>query len=162
MGYKDAADMVVERAIESKRGMDTLVYPVAFLYRHYLELCLKELVIHGEQLLDKVDSLKHVHRIDLLWKTVRKLLEVVWPDGSSDDLDAVENCICEFCQFDSQSMSFRYPITKDGTPTLLGLQNVNLQHLKAVMERTSSLLEASSGAINDFLSEKNSHFDSDY
>ena len=59
VGYKDAADIVVEKATTTGRGLDTLVYPIAFLYRHYLELRLKELTTQCQQLLDLPVELKH-------------------------------------------------------------------------------------------------------
>jgi|SRR6266853_4975756 len=150
-GYKDAADIIVNRIIETRQGMDFLVYPVAFLYRHYLELRLKELIIHGQQLLNLTDEFKHVHRIDQLWQSCRRILEEVWPDGSATDLDAVGVCIAEFCAFDQQSMSFRYPETKDGNPTLPDLRHVNLRNLRDVVNRISGLLEGSSSGISAYL-----------
>jgi len=35
-----------------------------------------------------------------------------WPQSPPSDLATVERCIAEFCQFDPDSMSFRYPVTK--------------------------------------------------
>jgi hypothetical protein len=48
-------------------------------------------------------------------------------------------------------MSFRYPVDKEGKPTLLGLDRVDLVNLKSVMDRISSLLDASSDALGDIL-----------
>jgi hypothetical protein len=156
-GYKEAADIIVDQVVETGLGMDTLIYPVAFLYRHYLELRLKEIIIHGQQLLDRSSGIQHLHRIDVLWFSCRHILEEIWPEGSNSDLDAVEACIIEFCQVDQQSTSFRYPITKDGSPTLPSVEHINLRHLKSVLGRIASLLEGSSMAISVYLDEKNSH-----
>jgi hypothetical protein len=43
-GYKNAADMLVEKSRESNLDRDSLVYPIVFCYRHYLELALKALI----------------------------------------------------------------------------------------------------------------------
>ena len=40
-GYKDAADKEVEGAIND--FSDNLVYPIMFLYRHYLEIMIKQM-----------------------------------------------------------------------------------------------------------------------
>ena len=156
IGYKDAADIIVERVIDTRHGMDLLVFPVTYLYRHYLELRLKELIIHGRQLLDGPDELPHGHRIDVLWELCRPILEKVWPDGATTDLDAVGACITEFYTFDQQSMSFRYPVTKDGTPSLPDLRHVNLRNLRDVVNRLSGLLEGSSNGISAYLDDKRS------
>ena len=42
-GYKDAADILANRVIESGNNQDSLVYPIAFLYRQYIELQLKNI-----------------------------------------------------------------------------------------------------------------------
>src|SRR6266478_1683118 len=47
IGYKDAADALIERVLEKNFGADLQIYPIAFLYRHYLELRLKQLLICG-------------------------------------------------------------------------------------------------------------------
>ena len=156
IGYKDAADIIVERIINTRQGMDFLVFPVTFLYRHYLELRLKELIIHGRQLLDGPNKFPHGHRIDFLWQSCRLILEQVWPDGSTTDLDAVGACIAEFCAIDQQSMSFRYPVTKDGAPILPDLRHVNLRNLRDVVNRLSGLLEGSSDGIAAYLDDKRS------
>jgi hypothetical protein len=41
IGYKRAAELLLEHVKNSGRDQDTLVYPIIFLYRHYLELRLK-------------------------------------------------------------------------------------------------------------------------
>ncbi len=153
-GYKEAADIIVERVVDTHRGMDTLIYPVAFLYRHYLELRLKELIISGQELVDAPADLKHVHRIDILWSSTRQLLERIWPTGSKTDLGVVGECINEFCQLDLQSMSFRYPVTKDGKPSLPAVKHINLRHLAEVMGRIASLLDSASIGISAYLDEK--------
>src|SRR5207245_1195494 len=63
-GYKDAADILSERVFETRRHADFLIYPITFLYRHYLELRLKEMIVAGQALLDQTPDLNHVHKID--------------------------------------------------------------------------------------------------
>lgn len=44
-GYREAADHLVERIVEGQSlTLDTIVYPIVFLYRQYLELRLKQLI----------------------------------------------------------------------------------------------------------------------
>jgi hypothetical protein len=87
----------------------------------------------------------------LLWTSVRSILETVWPNGPTTDLDAVENVIGQFHKLDLTSMAFRYPVDLKNNATLSGLAHVGPRNLMEVMQRTSSLLEASSSAISSYL-----------
>jgi hypothetical protein len=69
-GYLEAADHLANRVLESERGLGTWVYPIVFLYRHYLELRLKELIIQGSVLIEAPANLKLNHRLDELWWSV--------------------------------------------------------------------------------------------
>src|SRR4051812_45424815 len=79
IGYKESADMLVRSVAETGRNADTFVYPITFLYRHYLELRLKDLVQMGQELLDQAPDVKLNHRLDILWGSCREILESVWP-----------------------------------------------------------------------------------
>jgi hypothetical protein len=151
IGYKDAADALIDHTFEKDRGADLLFYPIAFLYRQYLELRLKQLLISGGHLVYCESKLTHGHDLRKHWAEVRKILESVWPGTHADEMDALGKCVEELCQLDAKSMSFRYPVDKEGQPTLLGLQRVDLVNLKSVMDRISSFLDASSDALGDIL-----------
>jgi hypothetical protein len=155
-GYKDAADVLAERVFETRRHADFLIYPIAFLYRHYLELRLKEIIVAGQALLDHPSDFEHVHQLEVLWDSCRKILEEVWPGSPAGDLNAVEDCIRQFSKVDPRSMGFRYPATKDGKATLPNLQRINIRNLHEVMARLSSLLEGASMGISVYLDDKRS------
>lgn len=154
IGYKEAADVLCERVFETGRHADLLIYPIAFLYRHYLELRIKDIIMAGRTLLEQTLDFQHVHRIDVLWYSCRKILEEVSPGSPRDDFDAVEDCIRQFAKVDPESMSFRYPVTKDGKATLPSLQHINIRNLQEVMARISSLLEGASDSISVYLDHK--------
>lgn len=152
--YKSAADVLAERVFQRGQPSSLLVYPIVFLYRHSLELSLKWLIVSGQQLLDHPLELKHVHRLDVLWGICRKILEEIWPEGSKTDLDAVGECLKQFCIADPHSMSFRYPITKDGQPTPLSTQHINIRNLYEVMERVANFLDCAGTGIKWYLDHK--------
>jgi hypothetical protein len=150
--YKEAADALIDRILERDSGADLQVYPIVFLYRQYLELRLKELLISCGHVVYDESKLTHGHDLKGPWLQVRKILESVWPGTYPDEMDALGKCIDEFCLLDAKSMNFRYPIDKEGQPTLLGLERVDLVNLKNVMERISSFLDASSDGVGEILS----------
>lgn len=152
-GYLAAANLLVETVLKTGQRTDTLIYPVAFLYRHYLELRLKEIIVQGRMLLARQSDFKPVHQLDVLWNSVRLILEKVWPNGPTIDLDAVENVILQFHDLDLNSFAFRYPVDRKDNATLSGLKYVGPRNLRDVMRRTAGLLEASSSAISTYLDE---------
>lgn len=147
VGYKHAGNVLVEYVKDTRRYQDTLVYPIVFLYRQYIELRLKELIKKGNLLLDIPKKFPKHHKIDKLWKQCREVLEKVYPEDSAEDLDAVEECIHQFSKSDPTSMAFRYPKDKNDNPSLPGLRHINLRNLSEVMTRVASLLDAASMGI---------------
>lgn len=142
-GYKKAADIIVQKVAETGWDQDYLVYPVCFLYRHYIELRLKELIDLGRRLFNSNRGFPETHRIDALWSECRPLLEKAFPRGDKTDLDAIQACIHEFASVDPKSESFRYPKDKEGKPTLDGLKEIELRNLGRVMNRLAGLLDGS-------------------
>src|SRR5947209_4225244 len=70
--YKLAADRLVQTLhINSSPDiyLDALVLPIVFLYRHYVELTLKDLVSDGNEKFGNppIDFTKYGHRIDQWW-----------------------------------------------------------------------------------------------
>ena len=116
-----------------------------------MELRLKQLLISGGRVVYDESKLTHGQDLKRPWAEVRKILESVWPDTYSEEMDALGKCIDELCQLDAKSMSFRYPMNKEGQPTLLGLDRADLVNLKNVMERIGAFLDASSDALGDIL-----------
>lgn len=158
-GYKRAADLLVG-ALQGGPQRDELLYPVAFLYRQYLELKLKSLLksIPWEpgseaSLKPKLDE----HRLMPLWTTVRdSVLPAVWPEANLKKVEAVESCIAEFDGQDPGSIAFRYSEEKyekdkNSKQTLQNLESVDISNLKDVMARLANFLDCIDEAIGRFI-----------
>ena len=77
-GYLRGAQILVEAVGEKERDQDFLVYPIVFLYRHYIELLLKEVIKNAPYLIDReltIAERNHLdsHRLDLLWNDFKPL-----------------------------------------------------------------------------------------
>ena len=143
IGYKVAADVVVERVEAKEASLDTIGYAVCFLYRHYVELMLKGLINVGTMLESRqADYPKH-HRIDELWRHCRRLLEKASPEGERTDTDAVERCIKELASMDPSGEAFRFGENKVGKPTLPRVTQISLTNMRDVMNRIAGFLEGS-------------------
>ncbi|MEK7981452.1 hypothetical protein N5I81_028340 (plasmid) [Klebsiella michiganensis] len=76
-GYRRAADILIKHIDESGRDQDFLVYPVLFLYRHHIELLIKQIVGLALVLSEEPDTdqyKKDNHNLNTLWLLAKKLL----------------------------------------------------------------------------------------
>lgn len=151
VGFQRAADMIVASAQTSDLNPDDLVFPVAYLYRHHLELMLKELVRLGIRLgaLDRCADILGGHNLHKLWNKAKQLILQVWPDSPGDDVQAVEQVILEFHNLDPSGQAFRYARDKHGGPYLADVpERVGLANLKSVVDAVSAFLDASYAGID--------------
>ena len=147
-GYKDAGDLLVEYIKEKQVNQNSLVYPIVFLYRQYIELRMKVIIRDGNQLLDIPKKFPKIHEIDKLWKKCREIIEKVWHEDPAGNLEAVEECIRQFSKIDSTSQGFRYPTDMNGNPSLPDQSPIDLINFAKVITRTGSLLEGVSMGIS--------------
>lgn len=156
LGYREAADSIVENAEEL--GVDLLVYPVMFLYRHYLEIGLKYDLIVLKRYFREPSKLPTHHRLDMLWQEVRSLSEREWnSEEHTQYYDAVEDRIKEFQKVDEESYSFRYPVTKKNLSSLSNVPDVygtgkaiiNLIQVKEVVHEMAMFIEGTIDMVAD-------------
>lgn len=140
-GYKEAADALVTKVEERSTNQDTFVYPVLFLYRQYLELQLKMMVRVLRHLQDIGQDFPKGHKIDVLWNEAERLLRQTYPDESTVELVETGRLIHEFAHVDPLSTAFRYPVDKDGNPSLPGIKYINLRNVREVMAKIAMLLD---------------------
>lgn len=141
-GYREAADKLVHDVVDSGTNQDILVFPISFLYRHYIELQLKHIIRESRIFLEEGASFPEHHRIDDLWNTANSLMAriITVHDKSINDyitkvdIQAIKTIITEFARVDPESFSFRYPKDKKGARNLVGIQYINLRKLQGQME----------------------------
>jgi hypothetical protein len=140
-GYRLAADTLVEHVKATGRSQDFLVYPIVFLYRHYLELLLKQIITDGRELLDKKTGFPTHHRLSDLWNEAKGLTRRTWTTQDPPEMRKVDHVIAEFARLDPEGESLRYAYKKDGQSTLPSLQHINLRHLADSPRGVSQFLE---------------------
>jgi hypothetical protein len=147
VGYRAAADALVEDVLAARLVPDSVCYPVLFLYRHYVELILKGIIDFGSRLGNNdIPKGPEDHQISKLWRQARGLLEREFPKGKKEDLDAVEKCIDELTAIDSCGEGFRYGAKKrrHGEDLMWGKHTqLNLDNVRCVMQHVGNLLESS-------------------
>lgn len=120
-GYRLAAEAVIQAAGDSEHDADRFIYPVVFLYRHRIELALKELLAYGPDVVE-------THDLETIWKAARAILEreISVPDGQ---LSIVESRIIELHTLDKTATAFRYAYKKQkdgGVRSVSGAINMKL------------------------------------
>jgi hypothetical protein len=158
---KEAADILVTYIIENRRSQDSLVYPIMFLYRQYLELAIKNLIHKGRQLQDINEATPMGHNIYNLWKICEKLLNDISPGDSVEEIKQINRLISEFCSVDPKATAFRYPEDKDGNPSLPSIKHVNIRNVYDVIEKISVIFKGADAQISEYLSIK-ADIESDY
>lgn len=151
-GYKEAADALVNMVLEKSERQDVLVYPICFLYRHYIELSLKEIISSGQCLLGGDTGFPQHHKISNLYGEAKKIIKKVFSSLSyHPDLSFIDHVISEYAQIDPQSISFRYPRDKDGKNMLEGIIHINLRHLSENIKRFGEEIDSISMAMPEYL-----------
>lgn len=153
-GYRNAADKLVGMVLQRQALADEMLYPVCFLYRHFVELALKEIIGLGNLLQHGRWPTEEGHDLCVLWEKAEPVLRDFVSGMRVEELEAVGKQIAELQEIDPKADGFRYPKTREtknqpAQVTLVGLRHVNLRHMRDVMSGIASLLD---GSI-DWLSE---------
>ncbi len=155
IGYKRAGDILVGHIVDMHRDRDKIVFPIVFNYRQYIELRLKKLIRDGRRLLDEQEPFPRTHDLQKLWSSCRDLISKIEPNGSKADIEAVDDAIEKFCSVDPGSDSFRYPVDRDGNPSLPDtLRLINLRQLRDAMDRLAAFFDAVSTMFSVYLDRK--------
>ena len=171
VGFREAARILAENC-HSTLNRNTLVYPIVFSYRHYLELRLKSILpklnfyITSNAAIDDEAIKKFVfdkHNLDALWGKIKYLKGQL---SSNDhrcffdpklEIDKVDRVIKEITAIDKESFAFRYAYDKSGNPSIPEeIQNINVENFIEKMDEVAKILEAIDNMIaigNDYKNE---------
>jgi hypothetical protein len=117
--YYESAETLYQKMRSAGKNfavLDGHIYPMVFLYRHFIELYLRGLYLKYSGCSN--DQLKQYftevgHDLNASWIRVKPLLSKGKKHvGSSQNIGAIEHYIHEMNRFDSSSMGMRYPIDK--------------------------------------------------
>ena|SRR6266853_973801 len=113
-----ASEFLVKAVVGREANEDIEGVAAVFLFRHYLELVLKGIVLHGRWIKptgenatrDEVQKVKNIHELTLLWQWV---LEDAKPKIDPEhwenyDTGFVEHCVAEFDAVHQKGFAFRY------------------------------------------------------
>jgi hypothetical protein len=140
-----ASVVLMDGVAKDELNEDTEGIAAAFLFRHYLELALKNVILAGRFLTKDGENVPHPevspapreHKLNDLWKLVLRDAKPKMPtdDWQRYDTEFVEKCIAEFDRIDPKGMTFRYG--SEGAESL----HVHFHWLYAIMEHVHQVLE---------------------
>lgn len=146
-GYKKAADLMVERAVADEVDRASLVYPIIFNYRQFIELSLKYLIAtYGPTV--GVDAAWKTHDLGELWKTLTTVLDGYGHDDPDQTDPIVAEIVAEFAKVDPKSFSYRYPVDTKGKPIPIAHNELDLSALADVMEALEGYFSGSDGYLD--------------
>jgi len=148
------------------------VFPIVFLYRHYIELKLKEIILNNWEFLERIKPFPKGHDIYKLWKICRECLEetdkLIDPGFTQSReyvkqiigaYNALEADLIKFAEIDPDSQHFRYPVDSQGNPILVDnkLLSKLRSELPGLVKRISYNLDGISTGIYTILQDKYEH-----
>ncbi|MGI6852073.1 hypothetical protein [Mesorhizobium sp. 1B3] len=131
-GYEQAASHLIAKALSARRDDELLIYPIVFLYRHMIELSLKELIeTYGPR--TGISPDRKNHSLGELWKKYRQICDGFDIADRDEAFPHMAAIIAEFDDIDPGSFNFRYHLDKKGKPIDLKHSAIDLARLGDVM-----------------------------
>lgn len=147
-GYHQAANLIAEGALQSKSSLDSLVYPIAFNFRHAFELQLKRALEYLKILNPGLPSVELVHTLLPLWNSLKPHVEIRFPNPNRPiDLPTIESVLSDFDAIDRWSFAFRYENDRKGNLNLTDVTHVNIPNLRDRSNKLYSQLNYIAGTF---------------
>jgi len=174
--FKRAADIILDAHLAAKGSHnDILLFPVLYLYRHCVELKLKDLLLLGirsgffkktaaDKILDKDKGIIGQHALCALWNKAKELLAHYYQ--SDLQLKVAASMINDLHQIDTDGQTLRYDRVKgtlklrrpkykhDGEPRPYPVYNIpetiDIANLRHSMDLLYTYLESSYDGILDW------------
>jgi hypothetical protein len=147
IGYRRAAEALTDREAADGVHVDTLVLPIAGLFRHALELHLKWLAVVLNRELGESVRLLFTHDIERLWRHLEEPLRSLGLDGG--EWERIGTRVHLIAEIDPKGHGLRYPVRLEGESPLT-LEALNLVALASVAgEVLDALAAAVDGAIGE-------------
>ena len=139
--YLESANALIGRTIDDRSKLDVYVYSAVFLYRHSVELLLKELIWMSNFILGRGKTFPKKHELMVLWRSLKNnaksLLTSDFP-LNDEEVQYVETTLEEIIKYDPESDAFRYPLDKKMQRPLSDVYHVNV---KSLYERFNQIHE---------------------
>lgn len=146
-GYKMAADLLVQHAQTEVRDRDSLVFPIIFTYRQFVELSLKYLIAtYGPTV--GIEANWSSHDLSVLWRRLSDVLTGYGHDDMEEADPVVAGIVAEFSKVDPKSFSYRYPVDRNGGRIPIAHEELDLAILADVMDALDGYFTGCDGYLD--------------
>lgn len=156
--YRESAQRLIDLACDAPGLLNVHAMPAVFLFRHYVELSLKDMISAARVLRDQPRDFPDTHGLARLWSELRTLLRRIGGEDTSDDtmlFDIVEEMITELDKADPASMAFRYPRGREqaGRPPLLEdeYEYFDMRAFRDQARRLAHFIDGSSTQLDEWV-----------
>ena len=158
-GYKLAADLLIDKALEEAKKhhieiIDTLVYPIIFICRQFMELSIKNIYINYAHLQREESKaiIKESHSLSRAWEYIKPFAIEVSNEDEDElrDVEIIEDYIKQFEEVSRDSTEYRYPVNKKNDVILKENTYLDLSNLKEKMQKFENFLDGLCGAMDHY------------
>lgn len=143
-GYRQAAQLMAVFVKANNFHQDTLVYPFAYCWRHYVELAIKTIVHEADSTLDL-----HGHQIMKLWQHARPVFLATIKLPSEDAIKKIDGLIQIVNDIDQSGQTFRYITSNRGDRHLASDTLLNIDDFNIVLCSLADVLESCIWALDN-------------
>lgn len=151
-GFRKAAFDIVVKVCAEPVDQDLVIYPIVYLYRHHIELVLKDTIrlaleFLGQSLTDGQQRKLGRHDLSALWNILWPMLAPVCKMAGVDplpekDIKGIDAYFRQINAHDHDGQSFRYARTREHKRTLgPELRLINIRSFAINMEKLADYLE---------------------
>lgn len=156
--YRESAERLMDLACNAPGLLNVHAMPAVFLFRHFVELSLKDMTSVARALDDQPRGFPDTHGLARLWSELRTLLRRIGGEDTNDAtmlFDVVEEMITELDRADPGSMAFRYPHGREqaGRPPLLEdeYEYFDVRAFRDQARRLAHFIDGSSTQLDEWM-----------
>lgn len=137
-GYFKAAQVILTDVLKDPTSVDLEIYPLVFVYRHAIELSLKNLVTLLPRAFYESATSRPTHKLTDNWEVVRSYL-LRLDEIDKDDVEEVDSIIADFVDLDVDGQTFRFPSDRKGGRFLQETTHINVLVFGGLMVHVEDL-----------------------
>ena len=158
--YLQAADALIQAAVDDHSLLDVHIYPISFLYRQALELMIKDPLWMSHYLAHGKKILSTLHGLSDLWHGIKTNCGAI-PHFSfplkARETKMLERLFEQIEKHDPGSDAFRYPFDRGGKISHPSLRNVNVRVLYERVHHARDLLSNLRESVDEAYNWSNEH-----
>lgn len=146
---------------------NTFIFPIFFLYRHYIELSIKKAYMRIKKCKLENSKIKAEHSLRILFKNLKDNYMNMYNSNMYQmyknlefkqlrhKFPEIEQTILEFDAIDSTSFNFRYPIDNNGCLIFNNNEIINIENLAEKMQKIRVFFQYLDIALDEIEEVKN-------